>query len=151
MIEEVPILDNEAIFYVKETSNTQPLWSIALKEIKPHYIIMDDIYPESWKAGKILSKTVEWWYKESGGRNKVLAMYYDQTKNKTKIDRLKKVVEFLTKYQPRDNNLEMLNEESPWIAIWVSEVEVTRLLLRTRTVMTTDRGDLVLFRPISNK
>jgi len=40
-------------------------------------------------------------------------MYYGQTKNETKIDRIKEVVEFVTKYQSRDNDLEILNKESP--------------------------------------
>jgi len=119
--------------------------------MKSHYIITDNVYSESWRVGKILRKTVERWYKESGDMSKVLAIYCGQTKNETKIDRIREIVEFVTKYQPKGNNLEMLNEESPWIAIWVGEVETAKLLLRTGAVMTTDRGDLVSFRPITNK
>ena len=51
----------------------------------------------------------------------------------------------------RLNDLEILNEESSWIAVWVSEVEMAKLLLRTEVVMTSNRGNLVPFRLITNK
>jgi len=44
---------------IEKVPNTQSLWNTVSKEMKPYYIIMGDVYPESWGARKILSKTVE--------------------------------------------------------------------------------------------
>jgi len=59
VIEEVFMSDDEVEFYIEEAPNIQPFWSTAPKEIKPYYIITDNVYPEFWGDRKILSKTIE--------------------------------------------------------------------------------------------
>ena len=58
LIKEVPSSDNEVEFFIKDTPNTHPIWTAALAPMKPYYIIMSDVYPESWGMGETLSKSV---------------------------------------------------------------------------------------------
>jgi len=79
----------------------------------------------------------------------VLATYCGQTKNDIKIERIKETVEYVIKYQPKDD--EILNENSSWVIIFVNSTEVAKLLLDTRAIITVNRGDLISFQPITSK
>ena len=81
----------------------------------------------------------------------MLATYCGQTKNDIKIKRIKEIMKYVIKYQPKDDDIETLNENSPWVIIFVNSTEVAKLLLDTRAIMTVNRGDLISFRPITSK
>jgi len=80
-----------------------------------------------------------------------LATYYGQTKNDLKLKRIKEAVKNMTRYKVEDKDIELLNDNSLWVAIFVESTEAVQLLLETGAIMTVDRGDLVSFRPITNK
>jgi len=53
------------------------------------------VYPKSWRTEKTLSKNVKKWYTKLHSKRKVLAAYCGQSKNKAKIDYIKKAIEFV--------------------------------------------------------
>lgn len=149
--EEIPSSNDKVEFFVEDAPNTHLIWTKAPPTMKPRYIIAGDAYPESWGMDETLSKLVKEWYQGLQGKRKVLAVYCGQTKNDLKIERIKEAVENVTKYQVKDDDIEMLKNNSLWVTVFVESIKAIKLLLDTRAVMTVDRGDLVLFRPIANK
>jgi len=75
--------------------------------------MIGDIYPDKWGTSNELKSNIEKWYKEAGGKNKVLVAFCGQTRNETKTEQIREAIESQIKSLLKENVIETLNEQGP--------------------------------------
>jgi len=99
----------------------------------------------------MLHNTIKKWYREANGENKVLATYCSQSTNAVKTSHIIEAIEFSLNNTIKKENIEKLNPASPWITIDIKDPRKAKALISYGAVMTMERGDLVIFRSITNR
>jgi len=148
-VEETSSLDGD--FFVEDAPDEALTWSAAPQNLKPHHMIMGNIYPDDWGKGETLSKAIKKWYKKANGESKVLAAYCGQSTNAVKTSHIMEAIEFSLNSTVKEENIEELNPVSPWITVNVKDPAKAKTLISYGAVMTMERGDLVTFRSITQR
>lgn len=104
-----------------------------------------DIYSESWGVGNELKGKIKKWYKETKEKYKILVAFCGQSRNKAKTEWICEAIESQIRCPLKENVVKILNEQGPWVAIYVGTPMNIKALTKISTLYIPDHRDLISF------